>query len=386
MQVLIRPALLTTALLVPLALRCGGDQGDLLEDPSSVSKTIASFDGRNPFSGGVVVAARAAGGHKALRIDRSYVSLDQRQNWLGYDFLKADLDTDARVPMNLDVEIRDASTRDYWTRVNYSTVVPPGRSTLIIALKQLYVGEKSKPGRALVLDKITRLVFGIGEKPAAPLFIENVRLERDASTARVGFAGLHAFDFGTDSSPVMDGFTAITPATRYSPGRGYGLKNARIWRAFDALQPDPLYQDFLCIEAGGLAVDVPNGKYRVFVNVDSPSGYWGEVQTYRRRSILAEGRAVVHETMDFETFKAKYYRFWNVEDRPNDVTFDKYQKTYFNEKRFDVVVTDGQLNLDFQGENWACCVSAVVIFPAAQAVAGGRIPRLCSGQAPLLLR
>jgi len=35
----------------------------------------------------------------------------------------------------------------------------------------------------------------------------------------------------------MDGFTAITPATLYSKGRGYGLKNARVWRSFDVLQP-----------------------------------------------------------------------------------------------------------------------------------------------------
>ena len=222
----------------------------------------------------------------------------------------------------------------------------------------------------LIRDKITRLVFAIGEKPAAPLLLDNVRLERDDSTRRVSFAGLRAFDFGPDASPVMDGFTPVTPGTRYSPGRGYGLKDARIWRAFDALQPDPLYQDFLCIEAGGLAVDLPNGKYRVFVNIDSPSGYWGEYQTYRRRAILAEGRPVVNETMDFEAFKAKYYRFWNVEDRPDDVTFDKYQKAFFNEKRFDVEVRDGQLNLDFQGENWACCVSAVVIFPVSQSTQG----------------
>src|SRR5208282_4980091 len=98
------------------------------------------------------------------------------------------------------------------------------------------------------------------------------------------FDGLHAFDFGTGTSPVMDGFTPITPATQYSRGRGYGLKDAKIWRAFDALQPEPLYQDFICIEAGGLAVDVPNGTYRVFVNIDSPSGFWGEYQTYRTHS------------------------------------------------------------------------------------------------------
>ena len=168
----------------------------------------------------------------------------------------------------------------------------------------------------------------------------------------------------------MDGFTAINPATLYSRGRGYGLKDARIWRAFDALQPESLYQDFICIEAGGLAIDVPNGKYRVFVNVDSPSGFWGEYQTFRDRTILAEGRPVVCEKMDFEAFRAKYFRFWNVEDLPSEVTFDKYQKAYYQEKTFDVNVSDGQLNLEFQGENWACCVSAVVIFPVANAAKG----------------
>ena len=44
---------------------------------------------------------RATEGRKALRIDRSYVSMEQPQDWLGYDFLKADLDTDATEPMNL---------------------------------------------------------------------------------------------------------------------------------------------------------------------------------------------------------------------------------------------------------------------------------------------
>ena len=47
----------------------------------------------------------------ALRIDKGYASLEQAQDWLGYDFLKADLFTDARKPMNLDVEIRDTATR-----------------------------------------------------------------------------------------------------------------------------------------------------------------------------------------------------------------------------------------------------------------------------------
>jgi hypothetical protein len=333
-------------------------------------KRLATFEGSSTVSGGTVVAAHATEGRHALLFDRGYVSMDQPQSWLGYDFLKADLYTDSKKPLDLYVEIRDAATRDYWTRVNYSTVVPPGKSTLIIPVKQLYVGEKSRPGRMLDLGRIERLVFGIGDAPAAPLFMDNLRLERDETPARVTFKGLYAFDFGTNTSPVMEGFTPVTPSTLYSPGRGYGLKDARIWRAFDALQPDPLYQDFICIEAGGLAIDLPNGKYRVFVNIDSPSGFWGEYQTYRTRAILAEGRPVVTERLDFEAFRKQYFRFWNVDDLPTDCTFDKYQKAYFHEKQFDVEVNDGQLNLDFQGENWACSLSAVIVFPVEKAEAG----------------
>ena len=98
--------------------------------------------------------------------------------------------------------------------------------------------------------------------------------------------------------------------------------------------------------------------------------FWGEFQGYRERAILAEGKPVVTETMDFEAFQKKYFRFWNAEDLPTENTFDKYQKAYFSEKEFDVEVTDGQLNLDFQGEGGACTVSGVIVYPAAKADAG----------------
>jgi hypothetical protein len=298
--------------------------------------------------------------------------MEAPQDWSGYDYLKADVYTDAADPMNVYVEIRDTATRGYWTRVNYLTVVPPGASTLIIPVEQLYVGEKSRPGRMLLLADITRLVFSISEQPQAPLFMDNIRLERDASARQVLFGSLYAFDLGPATSPVMAGFTQLSPATVYSRERGHGLLDAEVWRSYDALQPEPLYQDFICFESGGLAVDVPNGRYRVFVNYDNPSGFWGEYQTYTTRSILAEGSPVVTETMDMESLKRKYFRFWDCEDLPTDDTFDKYQKAYYEEKTFEVEVTDGQLNLDFQGASWACSVSAVVLFPVEQAARGER--------------
>ncbi len=333
-------------------------------------RLIASFEDKNPFDGGRIVGEHATQGTNALRLDRSYLSLNRPQDWTGYDYIKADVHTDARKPLELYFEVRDTATRDYWTRVNYTTIVPPGSSTLIIPTA-LYVGEKSRPGRPLILNAITHMVFSIGDKPEAPLFLDNIRLERDTETAAVWFEGLWAFDLGTGASPLMEGFTPLDMSKAYTKGRGYGWKDARFWRAFDALQPDPLYEDFICIEAGGLAIDVPNGRYHVFVNMDSPSGFWGEYQRYRRRALILEG--VAHEdTMTLETFKRRYYRFWDIEDLPTDNTFDKYQAPYFSEKEFDVEVKDGQLNIDFRGENWACSVSAIVVYPETKAAEGRR--------------
>jgi hypothetical protein len=350
---------------------CGSPLTGNAGEPSGPAvKPITSFEHGNPFEGGVVVAAHATDGAKALRVDKPYAVMEAAQDWAGYDYLKADAYVEGPRPVPLTVEIRDTGTRDYWTRVNYNTVAPPGASTLILPLRQLYVGEKSRPGRYLNLSGITRLVFAPGD--AGPLFLDNLRLERDRAARSAFFDGLYAFDFGTGASPVMDGFTPITPATVYAPGRGYGLKNAKVWRAFDALQPDPLYQDFICIESGGLAIDVPNGRYRVFVNMDSPSGFWGEYQVYRERSILAQGKTVFSERTDFKAFQKKYFRFWDTEDLPFDNTFDKYQRAYFSEKTFDADVKNGQLNIEFQGENWACSVSAVIVFPVAKAAEGAR--------------
>lgn len=338
--------------------------------PKEAVKRIASFEEKNPFDGGSVVSEHATHGAKSLRIDRGYVSMGAAQNWTGYDYLKADVHNAAAKPLEVTIEINDRQTRDYWTRVNYTTVAPPGDSTLILPTA-LYVGEKSRPGRALLLDGITRLVFAIGDNPAGPLFLDNIRLDRDTETERVKFEGLWAFDVGPPGSPVMEGFTPLDARKRYTEARGYGWKDAKFWRAFDALQPDPLYRDFICIEKGGLALDVPNGKYHVIVNMDSPSGYWGEYQIYRQRALIVEDERY-DDFMDRDSFKKRYFRFWDKEDVPGEDAFDKYQVPYFREKHVIAEVRDGQLNIEFEGENWACCVSAIIVYPHSEAAKGKR--------------
>jgi hypothetical protein len=334
-------------------------------------KVLADFaaGAKAPFDNGTAVHDHAADGGWSLKVDHDWTSWDAPQDWTGYDYLTVDVDNPGDVPHAVYVEIRDKQTTDYWTRVNYWTTAPPGRSVVRMPLS-IYVGEKSRPGRPLDRAAITRTVLNLTDVSANPLYFSRLRLERDTLWNKVTVPGLQAFHFGPGSNPEVRGFKSVTPATIYSAGRGYGFKNAHIWRPFDVLQPDPLYQAFICVESGGFAVDLPNGRYHVFCNIDSPSGYWGEVQTYRHRVVKANGVTVVDEKMDREAFIKHYYRFADSEDRLDENTFDKYQIPYFHEKEFDAEVTDGQLFVEFNGENWANCLSALVVYPTAQAEAG----------------
>ncbi len=357
---------------------CGAQMHTSSSPTGASTKLINSFenlplwDRVNSLNGLSQEDDHVTNGKKSLKISNRYVTAqDSSADWSGFDYLSVDLFALGKSPTEIFLEIRDDKTDGYWTRVNYITSAAPGKSTLRIPLNTLYVGEKSRPGRKLDLKAVTKLIIGV-TKECEGVYFDNVRLERDTETGKYTFDGLFAFDLGTRTSPVMPGFTRIDTTTLYNEGTGLGLKDATVWRSYDVLQPDPLYQDFICIEKGGIAVDVPKGKYRIVVNMDNPSGYWGEYQVYEERKLIVEGQDAVVDKMDFDSFKQKYYRHWLTEDMPSDNTFDKYQIPYYNEHTVDADVTDGQLNIEFLGSNWACSVSSIVIFPIDKADKGNK--------------
>ncbi len=77
----------------------------------------------------------------------------------------------------------------------------------------LYVGEKSRPGRPPQRRHADGLF--LGENPEAPLYLDNIRLERNTETAKALFDGLWAFDLGSISSPIMEGLTALDVGNRF---------------------------------------------------------------------------------------------------------------------------------------------------------------------------
>jgi len=284
-------------------------------------------------------------------------------NWQAFDNLTLIIHSKHKDIVNLHIDIFNEQSKDYTTRVNLVRYIHLGDNKLIIPLEQLYSGDKSRPGSKFKLNEVKKIKLYLEQNSTQAIILNTITLYKDNSIKSILFKGLHAFDFGTSQSPLMPGFTRITPATIFNPGRGYGFKQAKIWRAVDALQPDPLYQDYIAIESGDFIVDLPNDNYRVTINLDSPSTYWGRYQSYHQRQLYAQGKPVVNETVDYIQFKRNYFHYWDTEDLPSDNTFDKYQIPYFNVKTFDVTVTNQRLTLNFNGKHDAISLSFLIIYP-----------------------
>ncbi len=323
---------------------------------------------RSPFQAGTAVAEHATSGKHALRVDRKWADITQPMDFSQHDYFHFDVHNPQREPVRLYVELRDAETKGYWTRANLSTLAPPGASTITFPT-QLFVGEKSRPGRPLLRDRITRFVVSVGQ--SGPVFFDRFRLER-LDTASVRFEDLVALDFGRPGSPVMEGFQAADSSLTYTPGRGLGWYAARIWRSFDARQPEALTQDFLCPESGSFRIDLPDGRYRVLMNVQSPGAYWGEQQNYRKRTIRINGRTVHVGRLDVEAFKKRYFRNARTEDTPGVDPFDRYLLPMDQWLSFDAEAAGGRLEIGFEGANWAFCLSTLIVYPQAKKKQGRR--------------
>lgn len=292
-------------------------------------------------------------------------------DWGGYDWLRVDVHNPSDQAQNLYLEIRDTQSVDYWTRVNWYSVAPPGLSTIHVPL-QIFVGEKSviRERRRLDLHNITRLVLA-SYGANAELHIDDIRLEPEPAYSH-NFPELIKLDAGSLTSPLFHDFTPLYPSTTYRSNRGYGFStDVQIKRTEDRRHPENLLRDWISIDQGGLDIDLPNGEYHVWMMLEDP-GYWEYYPNYTRRSVSAEGQTVLNETPTVEDFWARYYRHENTEDLPGDDIWQRYIPGRYQPLRFDVTVNDGQLNLRFNGDGnpYALALSALVIYPNAQATQG----------------
>jgi len=346
---------------------------------------LADFEGRQPFQRGLVdqlmgkswSLVKGPGGNvAAARLPAgAYMAADQdsglESDWSGYSWLRFEVDNASRQVQKLVIEIRDDKSKEYWSRVNWYSMVGPGRSTVQVPLR-VFVGEKSviRERRRLDVRKVRKLVLS-AHGSSGPLLISQVRLSPEPPYTH-DFPTLIKIDAGAAASPLMSGFAPMNASRSYSPRRGWGLSaDARIGRVEDRRHPTDLFRDWISFKRGGLDFDLPNGRYRVWMMLEDP-GYWEYYPNFRHRVVTAEGKTVLDERQSAEGFLDKYFRHSDTEDWPGDDTWRNYIVPRYVPLRFETTVDDGQLNIRFDsgGDPHALALSALVIYPASEAKRG----------------
>ncbi len=291
-------------------------------------------------------------------------------DWSGHDYLEIRLTNPGTATLEGIVEIRDRQTKDYWSRVNWYTQFVPGEQIIRIPL-QVFVGEKSviQQRRRLDLTAITHLFVDVLEP--GQVFVQDVRLTLEPPYQH-DFARLLKLDPGTDFSPIMHGFTALTPASTYRPEFGFGLTSATGLRAEDRQHPDELLRDWISIPFGDLSVALPNGRYHVWMMLEDP-GYWEYVQSYSWRAVSAEGLLEYSDTMSADRLWSRIFAHAAAEDLPGDAIWQRYIPDRYQPVEFTVEVGDGTLDLSFTSGSYytyANTLSALLIWPAADEARG----------------
>ncbi|WP_305037447.1 hypothetical protein [Gracilibacillus salinarum] len=137
----------------------------------------------------------------------------------------------------------------------------------------------------------------------------------------------YLFDFGSEGSPVADGYTQVANTTVYEESRGYGLSKSIDTR--DRGNPDDLKRDFVINSDYSFQLDLPNGDY--FVRIIA-----GDEIAFNRSSFVINGED-----------------YGNITSSGGE----------FAELTENITVTDGQLTIDI-GENGR--INGLEIVPLAQ--------------------
>lgn len=299
-------------------------------------------------------------------------------DWSGYDALEIDIFLEGNDPVGGTLLIADKDFQkkaSYWNRHNGTFNLKPGANTVSIPVNGLFRGEAGSRGNDLKTNinpkEIVRFDIGFNSKEkTAALYIDNMRLVKEAPPE-----GIFAYDFGPESQTVFPGFTPVSWNTQYGKdGRTFGVGPRAGWGkslARDDTFPTRLYQDF--VEMGTdpdmhqFTVEVPNGKYQVWVVFDD-CGYWGgEEAQHKRRFITANGKEAWVDDRGEAGPTDYLYRFENVEPKPGDSMWELYAKNLFKPARLEADVADGKLVLAFKSDRgWSCKVAAVIVYPDAK--------------------
>jgi hypothetical protein len=186
------------------------------------------------------------------------------------------------------------------------------------------------------------------------------------NAASAAHAQTFRFDFGPEGSPVGEGFTAVSSATRYEAERGYGFVNGG-GPDENREVADDLGRDFTLCEGATFQVDVATGEYEVWVLLGdygagiNPPPFW-----FTPYTISVNGKEVVSAPQDWHNFFDDYVQKNYATDwQPGQSLWDKYMAKFDRVHRFSAR-SDGPLQIRFTGP---CPLRSLAIFPTAEKAA-----------------
>ncbi|WDE95776.1 hypothetical protein PQO03_08615 [Lentisphaera profundi] len=285
-------------------------------------------------------------------------------DWSGYEYIALDVYNTSSKIVNFALCVNDIERAPYWNQQNHSSKLAPGWNKLKFNLKS-HVGERgsAKLKRYLNLKDVKRFWYGIGiGAPSEDLFfVDNIRLENGPEKAK-SFEGLVLFDFVKDSFWTQQGFTRIETKHSYSKDIGFGFDDAKIWQAHDSMYADRLNRDGIFVSKGKFLVDLPDGDYRVELNINH-LGYWNE-HFWNKRLVKINNETVLDESVEsFEKYLANFLRFKDIEPNQSDNAYDLYLKDVFKPIVHDVQVRNGQLSIEVNSDKSGICFNSLIIYP-----------------------
>ncbi len=304
-------------------------------------------------------------------------------DWSGYESLEFDAFNASGGVVTVNLLVADEAWKEegkstYWNRHNSHFNLLPGENVASIPVTGLYRGEAGSRNNDIKRDidpgSIVRVDLGF-QGPKGAVYLDSFRLVKGTKPASV-----RAFDFGPESQTVWPGFTPVSWNTLYSKESGYGFSREQggPGAARDDTFPTRLFRDWTAFENGEFLVDLPPGRYRVWL-VFSDCGYWGgEYSQYTVRSVFAEGREMIGENRrDRGGSWEPLYLFQDVEPKPGDDLAALYFDPLFRPRTFEMEISDGRLDLSCKADApWSSRIAALAIYPAGDAQAAAWIAKI----------
>lgn len=275
------------------------------------------------------------------------------KDWSGYDRLEMDLFNPNDTYTDFFVTLTDDKTTNYWSQTNYKQTLAPGWNKLSLPLNQ-YVGERGSHRfqRPVNLSKLEKFFVVIDPDKKASFekknfLIDNIYLS--SNPMPVIPEGVWAFDFTSHRAPSTGNLIKVTTQNLFDENLGFGFVDTKFRRVEDSQYASETLRYTIGLLEGHFKIKLPNGKYQMDLVIDE-LGYW-DVPFWSDRTVFANGTPIFKESRGSgKEFLNDLLRFESVTPGPADHPYDLYLAKVFNHISKNVEVTNGYLDLDFNGD------------------------------------